>query len=49
MVESLLLGNVAIRAQETLLWDSEGFRLTTGSERATQLLKPEFRAPWSAA
>ena len=49
MVESLLLGNVALRTQEVLAWDSAAFRLTGGSERATRLLTPEYRAPWSAS
>jgi hypothetical protein len=44
-----MLGNVAIRTQELLQWDTTGFRLTRGSERASALLKPVFRHPWSAA
>ena len=47
IVESLMLGNIAIRTQELLQWDSENFRLTRGSARASALLKPHFRAPWS--
>ncbi len=49
IVESLMLGNVAIRTQELLEWDAAAFRLTRGSERASSLLKPQFRAPWSAS
>jgi predicted dehydrogenase len=49
IVESLMLGNVAIRTQELLQWDTTGFRLTRGSERASALLKPVFRHPWSAS
>ncbi len=49
IVESLMLGNVALRTEEVLEWDSAAFRLTTGSERATRLLTPEYRAPWSAS
>jgi hypothetical protein len=49
IVESLMLGNVAIRTQELLQWDTKGFRLTRGSERASALLKPVFRRPWSVA
>ena len=49
IVESLMLGNIAIRTQESLEWDSAGYRLTRGSERATALLKPSFRAPWTIA
>ncbi len=48
IVESLMLGNIAIRTQELLEWDSAGFRLTRGSARATALLQPQYRAPWSA-
>jgi predicted dehydrogenase len=49
IVESLMLGNLAIRTQELLEWDSVGFRLTRGSERAASLLTPQYRAPWSAS
>ena len=49
IVESLMLGNVAIRTQELLEWDASSFRLTRGSERASSLLTPQFRAPWSAS
>jgi len=47
IVESLMLGNIAIRTQELLEWDSAAYRLTRGSERASALLKPEFRSPWA--
>ncbi len=47
IVESLMLGNVAIRSQELLEYDSANMRLTKGSERATSLLKPVYRQPWS--
>ena len=46
IVESLMLGNIAIRTQELLEWDPAAFRLKRGSERASSLLKPEFRPPW---
>jgi predicted dehydrogenase len=36
IVESLMLGNVAIRSQELLEWDAAGSRLTRGSERAAE-------------
>ena len=48
IVESLMLGNIAIRTQELLEWDTAAFRLTRGSERATSLLTPHYRPPWSA-
>jgi predicted dehydrogenase len=47
IVESLMLGNIAIRTQELLEWDTAGLRLQRGSAHATSLLKPEYRAPWS--
>jgi predicted dehydrogenase len=49
IVESLMLGNVAIRTQELLQWDATGFHLTRGSDRASALLKPLFRQAWSAS
>jgi predicted dehydrogenase len=49
IVETLMLGNVAIRTQELLQWDAAGFRLTRGSERASSLLRPQYRAPWLAS
>jgi predicted dehydrogenase len=48
IVESLMLGNIAIRTQELLEWDTANFRLTRGSHQASSLLKPHYRAPWSA-
>ncbi len=48
IVESLMLGNVAIRTQELLEWDSSEFRLTRGSARATALLTPQYRSPWNS-
>ena len=47
IVESLMLGNIAIRTQELLEWDAAAFRFKQGSERTTSLLKPSFRDPWS--
>ena len=49
IVESLMLGNVAIRTQEALEWDAANFRLTRGSDKASGLLMPQYRAPWSAS
>jgi predicted dehydrogenase len=49
IVESLMLGNIAIRTQELLEWDTAAFQLTRGSQRATALLTPVYRAPWSAS
>ncbi len=47
IVESLMLGNIAIRTQEPLEWDASAFRLTRGTNRAQSLLRPLYRAPWS--
>lgn len=47
IVETLMLGNIAIRSQELLEWDAANFTLTHGSERAAALLKPIYRQPWS--
>jgi hypothetical protein len=49
IVESLMLGNIAIRTQELLQWDTKAFHLTRGSERASALLTPQYRPPWSAS
>lgn len=49
IVESLMLGNVAIRSQELLEWDAASSQLTRGSARAAALLMPHYRAPWSAS
>jgi predicted dehydrogenase len=49
IVETLMLGNISIRTQELLEWDSAGFQLTRGSARASALLKPQYRGPFSAS
>jgi predicted dehydrogenase len=46
IVETLLLGCIAVRTHERLTWDSPQFELTGASEPAKALLKPQFRAPW---
>jgi predicted dehydrogenase len=47
IVETLLLGCIAVRTHETLLWDSAKFAFTQGSERAKSLLKPPYRSPYT--
>jgi predicted dehydrogenase len=42
----VLMGNVAIRTQEKLLWDAENLRFTN-SEAANQLLNPPYREGWT--
>ncbi len=49
IVETLLLGCIAVRTHEALVWNAEGFAFTQGSAEATALLKPEYRAPWGIA
>jgi predicted dehydrogenase len=48
IAESLMLGNIAIRAQEALDWDTTRFQFKHGSESAQALVMPPYRAPWSA-
>jgi predicted dehydrogenase len=47
IVESLMLGNIAIRTQELLEWDAAAMSFRRGSDHATKLLRPAFRDPWS--
>jgi hypothetical protein len=47
IVETLLLGCIAVRTHEPLLWDSERFAFNQGSEHATSLLKPPYRSPYT--
>ena len=42
----VLMGNIAIRTQEKLLWDAEKLRFTN-SEAANQLLNPPYREGWT--
>jgi len=46
IVEALLLGCIAVRTHEPLVWNAADFTFTQGSAQATALLKPESRAPW---
>jgi predicted dehydrogenase len=41
-----LLGNVAYRSKERLVWDAANQRLVQGSAKAKELLGREYRAPW---
>lgn len=41
-----LLGNVALRSKERIVWDVANQQLTQGSEQAKKLLHREYRAPW---
>lgn len=46
LAEVVLLGNIAIRAKEKLLWDGPNLRFTN-SEAANQLINPPYRHGWS--
>ena len=48
IVESLMLGNIAIRTQESLAWDHASASLTRGSTLASSYLATQYRAPWHA-
>jgi len=41
-----LLGNVALRSKERIVWDVANERLVGGSPAAQRLLSREYRAPW---
>lgn len=41
-----LLGNVALRAKERIVWDVPNQRLVQGSPAAQKLLSREYRSPW---
>jgi predicted dehydrogenase len=44
IVETLLLGCIAVRTHEPLVWNAKEFALTQGSAQAMALLRPEYRA-----
>ena len=46
LAETVLLGNVAIRTDEKLYWDSENFKITNVPE-ANQYLHREYRRGWA--
>jgi predicted dehydrogenase len=46
LAEVVLLGNIAIRTKEKLLWDGENLRFTN-SEAANKLVNPPYRAGWT--
>ena len=46
IVETLLLGCIAVRTHELLTWDADRFQLLGASEHALALLEPQHRAPW---
>jgi len=44
-----LLGNVAYRSKERIVWDVASQRVVQGSAEAKKLLSREYRAPWKLA
>ena len=46
LTEVVMLGNIAIRTKEKLLWDGENLRFTN-SEAANKLINPPYRDGWS--
>ncbi len=46
LAEVVLLGNIAIRIKEKLLWDGPNLRFTN-SEEANKLINPPYRESWS--
>jgi len=46
LTEVVLLGNIAIRTRQKLLWDGEHLRFTN-SEAANRLINPPYRTGWS--
>lgn len=47
IVETLMLGVIAQRTHEALVWDTAGMRFAQGSPAATAMLKPAMRAPFA--
>jgi hypothetical protein len=45
MAETVLLGNVAYRAQGGFDWDAAKLRVT-GNERAAELIREPYRTGW---
>jgi hypothetical protein len=41
-----LLGNVALRSKERIVWDVANQRMVGGSPEAKKLLSREYRTPW---
>ena len=46
LAEVVLLGNIAIRTNQELLWDGDHLRFTN-SEEANKLINPPYREGWS--
>lgn len=48
LTETILLGNVAIRAGVPLVWNGPRFRFTSGAREAKKFLRREYRKGWKA-
>jgi hypothetical protein len=46
LAEVVMLGNIAIRTKQKLLWDGVNFKFTNSAD-ANKLLFPPFREGWS--
>jgi hypothetical protein len=46
LAEVVLLGNIAIRTNQELLWDGDNLRFTN-SDEANKLINPPYREGWS--
>ena len=46
LTETILLGNVAIRAGVPLVWDGPHFRFTSGAREAEKFLRRDYRLGW---
>jgi len=46
LTEVVLLGNIAVRTHEKLIWDGPNLRFTN-SESANQLINPPYRSGWT--
>ncbi len=44
-----LLGNIAYRSKERIVWDVANQRMTQGGQDARRLLSRNYRAPWKLA
>ena len=41
-----ILGNMALRSGQTVVWDGKAERVTNGNDKAQALVARAYRAPW---
>ena len=41
-----ILGNMALRSGQTVVWDAKAERVTNGNAKAQALVARAYRAPW---